>query len=183
MSVGKPPTPVGYADPGVVAHADPVADDRADSVAYDRAAFVANGRVDPVADGRADSGTDGGADPGVVARAESTRRMSVGKPPTPVGCADQTTNCVLSASSLWLAHHCLGVPAPNDTGIFLPLRPSRLRRHTSWPSCCSRSRPSPEQPCGWRATPALSCRSHPRGCVDKLPDLLLLALPFFARAT
>ena len=88
MSVGKPPTPVGCADPGVVAHADPVADDRAASVADDRAAFVANGRVDPVADGRADSGTDGGAVPGVVARAESTRRISVGKPPTPVGCAD-----------------------------------------------------------------------------------------------
>ena len=24
----------------------------------------------------------------------------------------QTTNCVLSASSLWLAHHCLGIPRP-----------------------------------------------------------------------
>ena len=39
-------------------------------------------------DGRADAGTDGGAVPGVVARAESTRRMSVGTPPTPVGCAN-----------------------------------------------------------------------------------------------
>jgi hypothetical protein len=51
-------------------------------------ADISSGRVDPVADGRADSGTNGGAVPGVVARAESTRRMSVGKPPTPVGCAD-----------------------------------------------------------------------------------------------
>ena len=169
MSVGKPPTPVGYADPGVVAHADPVADDRAASVADDRAAFVANGRVDPVADGRADPGTDAGADPGVVARAESTRRMSVGKPPTPVGCADQTTNCVLSASSPvagsplsrrpspqrhrhllaaptqaaasihFLALMLLALPSfaratlrlASDTGIVLPLSPSRLRRQTS----------------------------------------------------
>ena len=69
MSVGKPPTPVGCADPGVVSHTDFVADDRAASVIYDRAAFIASGRVDPVADGRTDSGTDGGADPGVVALA------------------------------------------------------------------------------------------------------------------
>ena len=88
ISVGKPPSPVGCADAGVVAHADPVTDDRAASVADDRAAFIAIGRVDPVADGRADSGTNGGAVPGVVARVESTRRMSVGKPPSPVGCAD-----------------------------------------------------------------------------------------------
>jgi hypothetical protein len=88
MSVGWPPSPVGCADPGVVAHADPSQDDCAASVADDRAAFIAIGRVDPVADGRADSGTDGDAVPGVIARAESTRRMSVGKPPTPVGCAD-----------------------------------------------------------------------------------------------
>ena len=49
-------------------------------------------------------------------------------------------------------------PAPNNTGIFLPLRLSRLRRCTSWPSCCSRSRPSPEQPCGWQATLRLARR-------------------------
>ena len=56
-------------------------------------------------------------------------------------------------------------PAPNDTGIFLPLRTSRLRRRTSWPSCCSRSRPSPEQLCGWRGAAAPSLRSLPRARV------------------
>ena len=47
--------------------------------------LFANGRVDPIADGRADSSNDGGADPGVI---QSTRGISVGKPPTPVGGAD-----------------------------------------------------------------------------------------------
>jgi hypothetical protein len=66
-------------------------DARATFSAKGRVAFctdISSGRVDPVADGRADAGTDGGAVPGVVARAESTRRMSVGTPPTPVGCAN-----------------------------------------------------------------------------------------------
>ena len=46
-------------------------------------------------------------------------------------------------------------PTPSDAGIFLPLRPSRLRRRTSWPSCCSRSRSSPEQPYAGKALPLL----------------------------
>ena len=66
----------------------------------------------------------------------------------------QTTNCVLCVSSHKANWTPSRRPQPPATPVSSPLI-FELRRHTSWPSCCSRPRPRPSNTAAVTALPLL----------------------------
>ena len=180
MSVGKPtvllpsPTPMPLSSPTAVSIPSPTA---APTPALTAEPFPASSPVRSSRlrschfqshDACSDSGTDGGAVPGVVARAESTRRMSVGKPtvllpsPTPVPLSSPTAVSFPSPTA---------APTPAPTAepfpASSPVRSSRLR------SCHFQSHDA----CSGSALCHFQCQRPPAPTAMPLPAPTAVPLP------
>jgi hypothetical protein len=180
MSVGKPtvllpsPTPVPPSSPTAVSFPSPTAapTPAPTAVPFPASSPMRSSRLRSCHfqshDACSDSGTDGGAVPGVVARTESTRRMSVGKPtvllpsPTPVPLSSPTAVSFPSPTA---------APTPAPTAVPFPasspVRSSRLR------SCHFQSHDA----CSGSALCHFQCQRPPAPTAMPLPAPTAVPLP------